>query len=51
MKVKIYKNHYREEFGIWLPYIIVNCKNITAEEYAVMHAESDYSACRYEILN
>lgn len=50
MKIKIYKRHYREDLGIWLPHIIIRCENITAEEYAKMHEESEYSNCRYEIL-
>lgn len=50
MRIKIYKRNYREEYGVWLPYLIVNCENINEEEYAEMHAESEYANCKYEIL-
>ena len=50
MKIKIYKRFYREDLGIWLPYIIIRCENITAEEYAKMHAESEFASYKYEII-
>ena len=50
MRVKIYKRNYREEYGVWLPYIIINCINVDEKEYAKMHAESEYANCKYEIL-
>lgn len=50
MKIKIYKKHYMEDLGICLPYLIIRCKNITAEEYEKIHAESEFAAYKYEIL-
>lgn len=50
MKVKIFKRHYIEAFGIWMPYLVLRCENITEEEYAKMHAESEYANYRYEII-
>ena len=49
MKIKIYKRWEHPVLG-WLPYIIINCSNITPEEYAQIHAESDYKDCKYEIV-
>ena len=49
LKVKIFKRNLHWS-GNWLPYLIIECSNVTPEEYAKMHSESEYSQYRYQIL-
>ena len=49
MTVKIYKKWEHPIFG-WLPYLVIHTSNISKEEYAKMHAESDSANYRYDII-
>lgn len=49
MRIKIYKRHQHFS-GVWLPYFVIQCDNVTPEEYAKMHSESEYKNCKYEII-
>ena len=49
MLIKIHKRWQHPIVG-WLPYIIIRTYNITPEEYAKIHSESDYRDYSYEIV-
>ena len=49
MIVKIHKRWQHPAVG-WLPYMLIKTYNITPEQYAEMHAKSDYANCKYEIV-
>ena len=51
MRVKILKRTYLKEYGIWMPYFIIRCANITPEEYSQIHATSEYAQYPYIILD
>ena len=49
MLIKIYKRWEHPIVG-WLPYLVISMHNVSKEEYAKMHAESDYKDYPYEIV-
>jgi hypothetical protein len=49
MLIKIHKRWEHPLVG-WLPYLVIRTHNISKEEYAKMHAESDYKDYPYEIV-
>ena len=49
MLIKIRKRWQHPIVG-WLPYIMIRTQNMTPEEYAKIHSESDYRDYPYEIV-
>ena len=49
MLIKIHKRWEHPIVG-WLPYLVIRTHNVSKEEYAKMHAESDYKDYPYEIV-
>ena len=49
MLIKIHKRYNHPVAG-WLPYLMIRTYNVSKEEYAEMHANSDYANCRYDII-
>ncbi len=49
MLIKIHKRYNHPIVG-WLPYLMIRTYNVTPEEYAKMHSESDYKDYSYEIV-
>jgi hypothetical protein len=49
MLIKIHKRWQHPLVG-WLPYLVIRTHNVSKEEYAKMHAESDYADYPYEIV-
>lgn len=49
MLIKIHKRYNHPVAG-WLPYLMIRTHNVSKEEYAEMHANSDYKDYPYDII-
>lgn len=49
MLIKIHKRWNHPVAG-WLPYMMIRTSNVSKEEYAKIHKESDYKDYPYDII-